>query len=83
MDPIHPPASAAPAVPRFIDVQGTALLLAVRPRTLDRWRSTGMGPRYRRHGGRVVYALADLLAWSDAQASAPRPEPLEQRDAPA
>jgi hypothetical protein len=80
MESIHRTALAAPL---FLAPTGAAQLLGVRPRTLDRWRSARTGPRYRRHGGRVVYAVVDLLAWSEAQASAPRPEPSEQRDAPA
>lgn len=29
-------------------------------RTLERWRYVGIGPRYRRIGGRVVYALEEI-----------------------
>jgi hypothetical protein len=30
------------------------------PRTLERWRWLGMGPRYCKIGGRVVYRLEDV-----------------------
>lgn len=30
------------------------------PRTLERWRFLRVGPRYRRVGGRVIYALSDV-----------------------
>jgi hypothetical protein len=30
------------------------------PRTLERWRWLGIGPRYLRIGGRVVYRLQDV-----------------------
>lgn len=30
------------------------------PRTLERWRWTGEGPRYIKLGGRVVYRLQDI-----------------------
>jgi hypothetical protein len=53
--------------PAFLDTHAAATFLGLRPRTLDRWRWAGLGPQYRRHGGRVVYAVADLLAWSEAQ----------------
>jgi hypothetical protein len=55
--------------PAFLDVHSAAIFIGLRPRTLDRWRWAGTGPPYRRHGGRVVYAVADLLEWSDKQAS--------------
>lgn len=30
------------------------------PRTLERWRWLGQGPRYLKVGGRVVYRLEDI-----------------------
>lgn len=35
--------------------------------SLEKMRSRGGGPRFRRHGRRVVYAVAELDAWSDAR----------------
>ncbi len=32
------------------------------PRTLERWRWLGQGPRYLKIGGRVVYRLDDVEA---------------------
>jgi len=32
-------------------------------RTLERWRWLGIGPRYVKLGGRVVYREADVLAY--------------------
>jgi hypothetical protein len=54
--------TAVLAEPVFLDTKAAATLLRLQPRTLDRWRWAGRGPQYRRHGGRVVYAMADLLA---------------------
>ena len=34
-------------------------------RTLEKHRTYGTGPAYRKLGGRVVYALEDLKAWAD------------------
>ena len=34
-------------------------------RTLEKHRTYGTGPKYRKIGGRVVYALDDLQAWAD------------------
>lgn len=33
------------------------------PRTLERWRSQGQGPRYLKIGGRVLYRLEDIEAF--------------------
>lgn len=44
--------------------------------TFEKHRTYGAGPRYRKIGGRVVYALSDLEAWADqgAQISTTDPE---------
>ena len=48
----------------------------VSPRTLERWRWTGTGPRFLKVGGRVIYRLADVEAYERDQlrekAAAPR-----------
>jgi hypothetical protein len=36
---------------------------AMSPRSLERWRWTGVGPRFLKVGGRVVYRLADIEAF--------------------
>jgi hypothetical protein len=33
---------------------------AISPRTLERWRWTGEGPRYLKLNGRIAYRLADI-----------------------
>ncbi|MDX9859294.1 MAG: helix-turn-helix domain-containing protein [Rhodospirillales bacterium] len=35
----------------------------ISPRTLERWRWLGQGPRYLKIGGRVVYRLEDVEAF--------------------
>ena len=37
------------------------------PRTLERWRFTGEGPRFMKIGGRVVYRLEDIVAFEALQ----------------
>jgi len=37
------------------------------PRTLERWRWLGQGPRYLKIGGRVVYRLEDISAYEAEQ----------------
>lgn len=39
----------------------------VSPRTLERWRWTGTGPRFLKVGGRVIYRLADVEAYERDQ----------------
>jgi excisionase family DNA binding protein len=51
----------------FLTLREAARLLAVDPRTLDKWRHEGAGPVYRKHGRRVVYHRADLIAWSESR----------------
>jgi hypothetical protein len=40
------------------------------PRTLERWRFQGTGPRYLKIGGRVVYRLEDIEAYEAEQLKA-------------
>ena len=40
------------------------------PRTLERWRFQGTGPRYLKVGGRVVYRLEDVEAYEAGQLQA-------------
>lgn len=35
----------------------------VKVRTLANWRCLGVGPRYRKIGGAILYLLSDLLEW--------------------
>lgn len=45
-----------------------ARYLGLSDRTLEKHRSYGTGPIYRKIGGRVVYTLDDLQAWSERAA---------------
>jgi hypothetical protein len=38
----------------------------ISPRTLERWRWLGEGPRYLKLGGRVLYRLADIEAYEQS-----------------
>jgi hypothetical protein len=40
---------------------------SVSPRTLERWRWTGQGPRFLKIGGRVVYRIEDIEAYEAGQ----------------
>jgi hypothetical protein len=41
--------------------------LRLSPRTLEKHRVLGGGPRFRKFGRRVLYAVSDLEAWADAR----------------
>jgi hypothetical protein len=42
---------------------------------LEKHRTYGTGPKYRKIGGRVVYALDDLKAWADLGAKTSTSDP--------
>lgn len=48
----------------FLTVGEAAEYLRLRPRTLDNMRWSGSGPKFHKHGGRVVYQIDDLMRWS-------------------
>jgi len=50
--------------PRLLRTPEAARFLGISLRTLEKHRTYGTGPTYRKIGGRVVYAVDDLLAWS-------------------
>lgn len=55
--------SSTPA--RFLRTPEAGRFLGLSGRTLEKHRTFGTGPRYRKIGGRVVYAVYDLEAWAD------------------
>ena len=42
-----------------------AVFLKLSPRTLEKQRVRGDGPRFHKFGRRVVYAIADLESWAN------------------
>lgn len=58
-----PNLSALP--PRFLRTKEAAHFLGLSARTLEKHRTYGTGPSYRKLGGRVVYAIDDLQAWTE------------------
>lgn len=49
----------------FVRTAEAGRLLGLSGRTLEKHRTCGTGPVYRKLGGRVVYAINDLRAWAD------------------
>lgn len=65
--PQHTPEPAGPAAnPEFLTTDEAATFLRLSPRTLEKQRVLGGGPRFRKFGARVVYAAVDLRAWADS-----------------
>lgn len=51
--------------PRYFRTQEAARFLGLSERTLEKHRTYGTGPTYRKLGGRVVYSVEDLQTWAD------------------
>ncbi len=50
--------------PRLLRTKEAARFLGISLRTLEKHRTYGTGPTYRKIGGRVLYAVEDLQAWT-------------------
>ncbi|MFC5374777.1 helix-turn-helix transcriptional regulator [Brevundimonas faecalis] len=59
---MQPDLAAIP--PRFLRTKEAAAFLSLSARTLEKHRTYGTGPAYRKLGGRVVYAIDELEAWA-------------------
>ena len=51
--------------PRYLRTKEAAEFLSLSARTLEKHRTYGTGPAYRKLGGRVVYAVDDLETWAE------------------
>lgn len=56
---------SVPLPPRYLRTSEAGRFLGLSGRTLEKHRTYGTGPVYRKIGGRVVYAVADLQAWAE------------------
>ena len=63
LDPVRK-TNAKPTT-NFLRNNQAAAFLNLSPRTLEKQRVLGNGPRFRKFGRRVLYALSDLEAWAD------------------
>ena len=52
---------------RYLTNDEAAEFLRLSPRTLEKQRVIGGGPRFRKFGRRVMYAVVDLETWADAR----------------
>jgi hypothetical protein len=60
-------ASTSAARRQFLTTDEAAAFLRLSPRTLEKQRVLGGGPRFRKFGARVLYAADDLCAWADSR----------------
>lgn len=72
LQPVAVPVMAPPLAPsmpsaRYLTNDEAAAFLRLSPRTLEKQRVIGGGPRFRKFGRRVMYAIADLEVWADAR----------------
>ena len=70
---MRPETAALP--PRYLRTKEAAEFLSLSARTLEKHRTYGTGPAYRKLGGRVVYAVEDLQAWADRGAKVSTTDP--------
>jgi hypothetical protein len=61
------PAPLARGASRYLSNNEAAAFLKLSPRTLEKQRVIGGGPKFRKFGRRVVYAVEDLEGWADAR----------------
>ena len=61
--------------PRYLRTPEAGRFLGLSARTLEKHRTYGTGPTYRKLGGRVVYAPEDLKAWVDRGAKRSTSDP--------
>ena len=52
---------------RLITEAELAILWNVSPSAIQHWRSSGVGPRYKKIGGKVRYLVSDILAYEERQ----------------
>jgi predicted DNA-binding transcriptional regulator AlpA len=67
MDDRNARAAAAKAGSPYLNTGQAAHFMGLSQRTLERMRTLGAGPKYRKHGRHVRYLIDDLEAWSAAQ----------------
>ncbi|NPE60758.1 helix-turn-helix domain-containing protein [Dickeya dadantii] len=62
---VTPQPANPPQPPRYLTNDEAAAYLRLSPRTLEKQRVIGGGPRFRKFGRRVMYAVSDLDSWAN------------------
>lgn len=73
----------APMPSRFLRTSEAGRFLGISGRTLEKHRTYGTGPTYRKIGGRVVYSIGDLQTWADRGVQSSTSDPSRGRVHPA
>ena len=68
---------------RYLRTPEAGRYLGLSGRTLEKHRTYGTGPRYRKIGGRVIYALSDLETWAESGTQVSTTDPDAGRVRPA
>ena len=68
-------AAIAQLPPRYLRTPEAARFLGLSGRTLEKHRTYGTGPAYRKLGGRIVYTVGDLQAWAEQGARVSTADP--------
>ena len=58
---------STPYLPGFLTNAEAAAFLRLSPRTLEKQRVLGGGPRFHKFGRRVLYSVRDLESWAHAR----------------
>lgn len=61
--------------PRYLRTPEAARFLGLSGRTLEKHRTFGTGPTYKKIGGRVIYSLGDLQTWAERGAKVSTDDP--------
>ena len=61
------PQSAGSREPNLLTTTEAAPHVRLSPRTLEKYRVLGGGPKYKKLGARVFYSLTDLKAWLESR----------------
>ena len=76
------PAVAPAPGDEFLTTEETAKRLKRSAKTLEYWRTAGLGPPFYRQQRGVRYLLSELLAWGTSCRVAPRTPGAETHDGP-
>jgi len=77
-------ADQATALPsRYLRTQEAARFLGLSQRTLEKHRTYGTGPTFRKLGGRVVYSVDELQAWANLGVATSTSDPRARTVQPA
>lgn len=61
---------------KLLNTYEAAPYMGVTPKTAENWRSLGIGPKFIRAGGRIVYDPADIESWKATRRVASTSQPV-------